>query len=370
MKTMKHARGLSLIELMIAVTISLILFAGVMLLMSSSKRAYNVQSDLARMQEGARFAIEFMSRDLRMSGYYGCIGIAPDNAPLAIMGNDNTGVNGSDELFVSYLDTTRGAFSITHCAMDTDGDGIPNSHPFDDIPDAGTTADNCEMDRTSADYPEASPLTAASDVFTGRGEITVNDRVVVSDCGGNALHRVNNVADNGDSSVDITITPVLGKTYNNGGQSYGSELRRLLAWRYFVAANDRGGFSLYREPFNFAQTTEDFMGAAANVNNAEEIMEGVESMQLRFGVSVDSNNDGFADQYSYKRADQVTAAEWANVSSVRMTVLVRSVKNRQNLDLDTETYKLDPDYTYDPNNDHRLRQVFTTTIMLRNNSLM
>ena len=61
--------GMTLIELMIALTIASILMFGVGTVYVSSKRGYNIQDNLARQQENSRFSLDVLMRDLRMAGY-------------------------------------------------------------------------------------------------------------------------------------------------------------------------------------------------------------------------------------------------------------------------------------------------------------
>lgn len=65
-------RGVSLIELMIAMTLGLAIVAAVGYVYVSGTTGYRVQSNQSRMQEDARFIVETVSRDVRMGGYFGC----------------------------------------------------------------------------------------------------------------------------------------------------------------------------------------------------------------------------------------------------------------------------------------------------------
>ena len=65
--------GFSLVELMVALTIGLIILSSVSMLFVSSKKTYTTQDRLARLQENARFAMQFIIKDLRLTGYYGCV---------------------------------------------------------------------------------------------------------------------------------------------------------------------------------------------------------------------------------------------------------------------------------------------------------
>ncbi len=83
--------GFGLIELMVAIAISLLLFAGVLNIFLSSKQTYRGQSALSRLQENGRNAIDLMSRDIRMAGYSGCQRVAGGNISNIL--KDQTKVN-------------------------------------------------------------------------------------------------------------------------------------------------------------------------------------------------------------------------------------------------------------------------------------
>ena len=66
------ARGFGVIELMVAVAISLLLLAGVVAIFVSSKNSYETNERLSRIQENGRFALNTIMTDLRASGFVGC----------------------------------------------------------------------------------------------------------------------------------------------------------------------------------------------------------------------------------------------------------------------------------------------------------
>lgn len=66
---LKTQRGVSVIEIMVAITISLILMAGISQIFLSSKTSYNLQDGLGRLQENARFALDVLNRSIGMAGY-------------------------------------------------------------------------------------------------------------------------------------------------------------------------------------------------------------------------------------------------------------------------------------------------------------
>jgi type IV pilus assembly protein PilW len=58
-------RGVSLVEMMVAITIGLILLAGVLSIFFSSKVTYFSNEKMARLQENGRVALNLISHDVR-----------------------------------------------------------------------------------------------------------------------------------------------------------------------------------------------------------------------------------------------------------------------------------------------------------------
>lgn len=129
MRTPITQRGFSLIELMIAITLSLVLVAGAMQLMLSTNTTYEASDDLSRAQESGRFALSLMSKDIRMAGY------SPKGADLAsyvftgncggsnpCTDNDVAGApNNSDRIAVQYDPPPNTAGTIE---LDCIGDAV------------------------------------------------------------------------------------------------------------------------------------------------------------------------------------------------------------------------------------------------------
>ncbi|KAG1390382.1 hypothetical protein G6F59_015225 [Rhizopus arrhizus] len=65
--------GLSLVELMVALVISLVLMLGVVQVFIASQTAARLSEGASRVQENARFALDFLERDIRMAGHMGCV---------------------------------------------------------------------------------------------------------------------------------------------------------------------------------------------------------------------------------------------------------------------------------------------------------
>jgi type IV pilus assembly protein PilW len=66
-------RGLSLIELLVAMTIGAVLIFGATQVYVNSRTAYGVNENVARLQETARYAMAVIEPDVRMSNYWGLL---------------------------------------------------------------------------------------------------------------------------------------------------------------------------------------------------------------------------------------------------------------------------------------------------------
>ena len=69
---MNRGAGFSLVELIIALLLSILLITGAGNLFLSTNKTYTLQDQLIRIQENARTALEQLAQDIRMSAYTGC----------------------------------------------------------------------------------------------------------------------------------------------------------------------------------------------------------------------------------------------------------------------------------------------------------
>jgi type IV pilus assembly protein PilW len=66
----RTSQGFTLVEIMVAITLSLVLIGGLVQVYASNKKSSLIQSNLADMQESQRLALSVLTRDIRMAGYY------------------------------------------------------------------------------------------------------------------------------------------------------------------------------------------------------------------------------------------------------------------------------------------------------------
>lgn len=81
-RSTKHSgssqRGLSLVELMVAMGLALAIIAAVGYVYIQGKQGFTVQDNQSRLQENARLAVSILSRDIQMAGYFGCVKLLGD----------------------------------------------------------------------------------------------------------------------------------------------------------------------------------------------------------------------------------------------------------------------------------------------------
>ncbi len=113
--------GLSLPELMVALVISLLVMGGVLQIFVSNRQSFRVETNLGRIQENSRYALELLSRVVRMTGYQGdganqwVLGpMTAANGGVVPLAGTEDDVNNSDTVTVIYQGTGDGLNKDCH----------------------------------------------------------------------------------------------------------------------------------------------------------------------------------------------------------------------------------------------------------------
>lgn len=311
-------RGLSLIELMIAMALGLILTLGVAQIFIGSSQTYRLSDALGKIQENTRFSMGTLQRDARMAGHYGCLigqpfnqldeddddyeEVAYDGAAAIGWEADGTGLG--DEFEIVSLEAEGGNWS------NGSGDDVPDAIAGQMIPGTDFVVINGgEPSGVELDSQNGNTLNTDGDHGISSGSVLL---VVAGDCSGADLFQSGN---NNNASALVKSAGAGGNPPGNkntsgfnGNYDEDASVYVFTSTAYFIGEGASGEPALFRERL-------DGGGAAAG---AVELAEGVENMQILYGVS--NGAERRADSY-------VTAANvnnWENVVSVRIAMLLRS----------------------------------------------
>ncbi|HQS82296.1 MAG TPA: PilW family protein [Thiobacillus sp.] len=344
----ERQRGFSLVELMIAMTIGFIVLAGIGYLYVESRQAFRSMDNLSRMQESARYALEIVARDIRMAGYRGCASSSGDfhntlNDSGKSAYNFGLPINGYDGEAGSWtpaLPTDTGGLSFVNPPILAGTDVII----LRSATGSGTTVSKQPGSNSSADLQVTTP-----------NDLAINDIVMVTNCKAATVLQITNMNVNGAGqnvvhNTGAGVGPAApGNSTKDLVENYsasGGEMIKMQSKSYFIRNGASGRPALWQ--------FDNYKPAGGD--NPAEVAEGVENMQILYGIDADSN--GIVESYSAATA----ALNWNQVAAVRISLLVAG--NDDNVATSAQTY------TYDGGSvtagDQRLRQVFTTTVSVRN----
>ena len=296
LKKLSGQRGFTLVELMVTVAMTAMLVAAMYALFGDQEKLYATEEQIIQMQQNARVAMEMLSRDVRMAGFWGCgstsIGrfkntVRNDDGKLLFRmvpvgglnnltsGNDYGAKAGTDLLVLSY-------------ANEDDNSRIDQ-----------------EMNNSSADLH-----------LTQKGILNIGDIAIVSDCTYTSVFQITNLNDSGRSLVHNTNkgggnpdpandTKDLGHIYEPGSRVY--KISQKYSW--LTPAGElkvaSGGFDT---------------GAYAWQPNLQvaTIAENIQDLQFEYGVDTDGNGSPDA----WQNASQVL--NWDQVVAVRIYVFART----------------------------------------------
>jgi type IV pilus assembly protein PilW len=99
-QSIKLQKGINLIELMISLALGFIIVTAMIALFINSKQSYRLNDNMSRLQENARFAVQFLSRDLRMADWANCV--TEESLHNALTATNNSGLNQSDIITIQW----------------------------------------------------------------------------------------------------------------------------------------------------------------------------------------------------------------------------------------------------------------------------
>jgi type IV pilus assembly protein PilW len=397
-------RGLSLIELMVALAIAAVLLLGLSQIFVGSKNVYRLQEGMSRVQENARFVVQYLERNVRMAGYFGC-------------GNDIDLMNkaGSPPAFLNHLEqytSTAGTFPIDQDTLTMPerfqrpiegfaytGGNIDNAEPTAGARTDWTPALPTDLELPAGDMPakgsdvlvlrtvdgESTPLVGNFDMPNGKFSVGDASMIkagrvyAITNCANARIFKATDVAGNvvhaAPADNKLFLTPDTDSTwtgtyaniqFNQNGTALNAEVHPAEYLVLYVGLRDG-------DPVLKVAT-----GVKGNVET-QELADGVEVMKVWYGVDTDGN--GAVDKYVGADSADADAnlaetgikqrdINWRRVLSVRIALLMRS-PDRANVNAHTGDAPGDNvfhlfDASVRRPDDRRFREVYTTTIALRN----
>ena len=320
-----RCRGLSLVELLVAMALGMLLSAGMVSLFLESRRQYFYDEQLSRLQENGRYAINLLSRELAMAGFFATV---LDRKTLA-----------TQPVSRDCSDLNWALNPVT--AVDMVNDHLPSSVAMDTVQGALL---NC---------------------VDGRAVVALSDALIIKRVAGRASLREGEIASN------LTPSSTL-QWYLRVEEGVAPRWQKLAAGDLSALALSGDSASyweaithiFYIRDYSDAENPADQLptlcmeGLVNDLMSTRCLVEGVENLQIELGL--DTDGDGIANRY----AGAPLAHEVALAVSVRVSLLLRSTQSLAG-------YRDDKDYRVGPLSiaapqDAFLRRVFTTTVQLRN----
>jgi type IV pilus assembly protein PilW len=351
--------GFTLIETLVAMTLGLIMLAGTLSVLFSSRITFMENERVAHLQESVRSGMEIILRDLRGGGYPGCAhALAPDDFATTLANPTHLLRNFAQPL-TGFEATGKDSWSPEI------GSGLKDVRPQplsgSDILAIRSVRSNARFYRTATDMSSG---TDAVTVKKGSSEKPATGAYFfISDCTKSTVFAATAVGADGDSWV-ISHGSSAGSPNakdNIGSYTTGAVVAPVDTVVYYIAQSEDAPQGQVMPSLWRIVTSEPAGDPKIPPGTPQEIVPGVEAMQIEYGV--DTNGDRLVDEY--RKAKDVGADDWRNVIVVKLALLVRSVEET-GVEPDGKTYTLLDDTKLGPFNDRRQRTILTTTVTLRN----
>ena len=342
MQQMQKQRGFGLVELMIAITLGILLSTAVIQVFLATNSSAKIQDSMAVIQENARFAMRLLAQEVRMAGYMGCSSV------------------GAASLNNIAVPAAEVDFSAATALLGEDNVAAGNALG------AVAGSDTLSLKRASDEFITItgmlSPDTSNVKVEDNTAGFVKDDFVMITDCSSGDVFRITNSPKEAGKGQTIfthgngnNSNNRLSKIYTGEAEVFGFE-----TIDFYIG--DTGRKSSAGNPINALFSRQRSLGSGGVTAAPVELVEGVEDMQLSYGV--DTGSDRAVDVYQ-------TAAEvvnWSKVLSVRIELLLYGLSDNVVGKTGSVNAQSVSDASGDliENNDGRMRQVFTNVFAIRN----
>lgn len=361
----RFVAGLSLVELMVALALGSALIVGAVYVYSQSRSTYRVSESIARLQEQGRYVISVIEPDLELAGYYGFTNSAD---ALRLVRDGDAGLVIATASRMRQVAAVAGGQAPTAVALPEGAHECGTNFAVDVL----TTIQG------SNDQFVLGPGQKSDCKAYGAGSLEGTDTLTVRHADPQpTAPRAGRVQIYASRFSSRSSHLLFADGRVPGIIDDDNRVHDLVVRAYYISQDsvERKGFPALR-----VKALTERGGAAAF--DEDEVMGGVEDLQLQFGIDTgDYNNDGLIDPGVDVNADGIPesdgrATRYVNpdfvdlkryqVVSVRFWVRVRS-DQREPAVVDDKTYEY-ADVTYKPQGEeqHFRRVLMSRTVTLRN----
>lgn len=382
-RRLRFQQGLSLIELMVALAIGAILMLGVVQVFGASRSAYQLSEGMSRAQENARFALDFLQRDIRMAGHFGCVNDQAhvQNPPsglhaLFAAGDPRLDFNWSIQGFEA-TGTAPGKQLEIVADPDQGATSFSPALPAEFLAATSNRVGGSDILALRFLAPEGVPVTSVGgslgepafafdpdrwDVL--RSGVTKPGLFGVADCLHATVFQASSIS---GGTMQAQKTGLNADLFSNGFTGGQATLYRAVSIVYYVGRNGQGGTSLYRVRF-------DAPPGEPLTHERDEMVEGIDNLQLLFGqdrvIDPAQAPTGFIDRHLTADAVEASLVEprdaWRRVGAVQVGLLTSSPERAAAQAPQADDTLRAVGVVYEVPEDGRFRSTYQTTIALRN----
>ncbi len=368
---MMRARGFSLVELMVAITLALIVTAGVMSVFIGSRSAYQSTAGVAAVSDSGRFALNFLESAVRDAGNMAC------GAPVRTIFNVGPGtplntppfpalafqpITGFEAVGTGIL----GAYNVSAAPGAPANWNSPIGWPagldaaFGTLATAPVIKNDILVVRSSTQggapaYVKNVTLNSF-DVVSVPANFAPQQLAIISDCVKSLIFQISAIGGNTISHNTGGVPGNLTNTFPaQVNFDLGSEVTLLQTTAYYIGVGADGDGALFSANLSAGNS---FTSAATPISPTE-LVPNIEAMQILYGLdTVQTRTVG-----QWVTADQVP--DFTAVMSVHIALLAAGPLGSATLPTVANTYNLLGTIVTAPI-DTRNRQVFDVTVGVRN----
>jgi type IV pilus assembly protein PilW len=374
-RAVSRTRGFSIVELMVAVTLALIVTAGVMAAFLGSRSSFMSTSGTSAVSDNGRFALDFLQTAVRDAGYMACNTTSRQISLLNI---------GSSPIYYNFgqpiggyeaNNTVSNTFTLAAAPTSSTATAVTADSSLSDWlastgPAWGGNLDPALANRVikysdvlvvNSTLRTTNPPALVTNITTGTSNFAVQNSynltggqlAVISDCAKSVVFQIHNATPN---TLNSTVSLTTGGPGGNSASSFpvsfevGSQVTPVDTTVYFIGQGADGDAALF---------SYDMGGNNTFVNPPTELVPDIENMQILYGI----DTSGTETVSQYVPAQQVI--DFNTVMSVKIAVLAASQPGAVPKPGSNQSYQVLGNTVFAPA-DTRSRQVFEITVSTRN----